>query len=78
MTLTEIKKSERGASLFDPWSGKIPHPVEQLSLYIATTEPVLQGTQAAAAEAHVPRACASQEKKPLQWEGFSVAPAHCN
>ena len=26
---------------FDPWSGKIPHAVEQPSLYAAITEPVL-------------------------------------
>ena len=28
---------------FDPWSGKIPCAVEQLSLCAATTEPVCQG-----------------------------------
>ena len=26
---------------FDPWSGKIPHAAEQLSLSATTTEPVL-------------------------------------
>ena len=26
---------------FDPWSGKIPHAVEQLSLCTTATEPVL-------------------------------------
>ena len=44
----------------DPWSGKIPHVVEQLSLYVTATEPA-----AAITEAHVPRICVPhQEKSP--------------
>ena len=31
---------------FKPWSGKIPHAVEQLSLCTTTTEPVLQSPRA--------------------------------
>ena len=50
-----------------PWSGKIPHASEQLSLYATTTE------------ARVPRARALQQEKPLQWEVCTpqrrVAPA---
>ena len=38
---------------FDPWSGKIPHAVEQLTLCAMTTE------------AHTPRGCALQQEKPL-------------
>ena len=30
-----------GDTGFEPWSGKIPHAVEQLSLCATTTEPVL-------------------------------------
>ena len=35
---------------FDPWSGKIPHNVEQPSPCIAITEPVLWGPGAATTE----------------------------
>ena len=53
----------------DPWSGKIPHAVEQLSPCAATTE------------ACRPRACAPQQEKPLQWEGSTpqrrVGSARC-
>ena len=31
-----------GGHRFDPWSGKIPHAVEQLSPYVTTIETVLQ------------------------------------
>ena len=40
---------------FDPWSGKIPHAAEQLSLCTTTTEPMY------------PRAHALQQEKPPQW-----------
>ena len=49
---------------FDPWSGKIPHVVEQPSFYAATTEPVLWSLGAATTEAHEPRACGLQQEKP--------------
>ena len=42
--------------MFDYWSRKIPHSVEQLSLCAITTE------------ARVPRACAPQQEKPPKWE----------
>ena len=35
---------------FDPWSGKIPHAVEQLSLCATSIEPVLQSLQVTTAE----------------------------
>ena len=44
---------------FDPWSGKIPHAQEQLSLCTAT------------AEAHGPGAHALQHEKPLQREAHA-------
>ena len=40
----------QGEHRFDPWSGKIPHASEQLSLPITTTEPAR------------PKACGAQEK----------------
>ena len=55
---------------FEPWSGKIPHAMEQLSLPAATTE------------AHAPRARAPQQEKPPRGEAHApqqrVASAHCN
>ena len=57
---------------FDPWSGKILYAMEQLSLCATTTEPLLQNLWAASlspcaatTEAHVPRAQALQQQKPL-------------
>ena len=50
---------------FDPWSGKMPRAVEQLSPCATTTDP------------HS-RACARKQEKPLQWEAHTlqrVAPA---
>ena len=35
---------------FNPWSGKTPHAVEQLSLCATTIEPVLQSSYAATTE----------------------------
>ena len=55
---------------FEPWSGKIPHAVEQLSPCATTTE------------ACAPRACALQQEKPPQWEALTpqqrVAPTRRN
>ena len=60
-----LKSSQKGTSLvaqwlesicqcrghgFDPWSGKIPHAAEQLSLCATTTEPVLWSLRAATPE----------------------------
>ena len=39
---------------FDPWSGKIPHASEQLSLSITVTEPTLWGPGAATTEVCAP------------------------
>ena len=56
--------------VFNPWSGKIPHAAEQLSLCTTTTE------------AHVPRAWALQQKKWPQCEAqalqWGVTLACCN
>ena len=49
-----------------PWSGKIPHAVQQLSLCTTTTEPALYSLQATTTEACAPRARAPQQEKPLQ------------
>ena len=35
---------------FEPWSGKIPHATEQLSLSATTTEPALYSLQATTTE----------------------------
>ena len=52
---------------FQPWSGKVPRALEQLSLCIATAEAtraqVLQLLKPAD-----PRAHALQQEKPLQWQ----------
>ena len=53
---------------FDPWSGKIPRAVEQLSPCSTTTEPKLRSPRAAPAEARLPGACASQQGKWPQQE----------
>ena len=39
---------------FDPWSGKIPHAVEQLSPWATTMKLVLQSLRVTTSEAHVP------------------------
>ena len=39
---------------FDPWAGKIPHTMEQLSLHAVTIEPVLWSLGTATTEAHAP------------------------
>ena len=69
---------------FDPWSGKIPHATEQLSLWATTVEPARPSYWA-----HVlqllkpsgPEACAPRQNKPLQWEALAlqwrVVLAHC-
>ena len=57
---------------FEPWSGKIPHATEQLSLCTTTTEPALYSPKTTTThmllllEAHASRACAPQQEKPLQ------------
>ena len=65
-----VKNLAASGQGFDPWSGKIPYTVEQLRLLpqllslcpgATLTEPVYCNYWA-----HVPRACAPQEKS-LQW-----------
>ena len=55
---------------FNPWSGKIPHATEQLSLW------------ATIPEARLPRVCAPKQERPLKWEAQAllqtVTPAQCN
>ena len=74
---------------FEPWSGKISHAAEQLSLCATTTEPASHNYWACTLEpmsrnywAHVPRARTPQQEKPPQWEAHAlqrrVAPAHRN
>ena len=58
---------------FDPWSGKIPHATEQLSLYTTTTESEPWSPSAAATEPMSPGACAPQREK-----HHSEKPVHRN
>ena len=39
--MVENPPANAGGHGFDPWSGKIPHAAEQLSLCATTAEPVL-------------------------------------
>ena len=48
--------ANEGGHRFNPWSGKIPHAMEQLHPHATTTD------------VRAPRACASQQEKPLQWK----------
>ena len=61
---------------------KIPHAAEQLSLHSRAREPQLLSLRATTTEAHMPRARAPQQEKPLQWEARAlqrgVVPAGCN
>ena len=74
---------------FEPWSGKIPHAVEQLSLCAKLLSlcsracaPQLLSPCATTTEARAPGARAPQQEKPLQWEArapqWRVAPARHN
>ena len=49
---------------FNPWSGKIPHAVTQLSLCTTTVEPVLQMLWTASMKPEHPRACVQVERPP--------------
>ena len=51
---------------FNPWSRKIPHATEQLSLCATTIEPVLLNPLNESTEARCPRAHAMQGEKPPQ------------
>ena len=53
---------------FDPWSGKIPHAIRQLSPCPMTPESVFKSPWATTTAAHVPGAYAVQQEKPPQWE----------
>ena len=53
---------------FDPWSGKIPHAMEQWSLWITTTQAVLQSLGTATTEACMPWSPSCAKQKSPQWE----------
>ena len=57
---------------FNPWSGKMPHAVEQLSLWATTAEPELWSPRLQIlSPLHCPAPCgarAPQQEKPLRWE----------
>ena len=53
---------------FDPWSGKIPHAMEQLSPLSTTTEPTLQSLQATTTEL----------THHNYWSPHALEPARCN
>ena len=57
---------------FTPWSGKIPHAVEQLNPCTTTIEPVPKRLGAATTEACAARACALQQEKPPQWDAHTL------
>ena len=61
---------------FDPFSGKIPRAIGQLSPCSITTESVLKSPWATTTAAHVPRAHALQEEKPM-WHNGRI-PTHHN
>ena len=48
---------------FSPWSGEIPHAVEQLSLRATDIEPVLQSLGTTATEAHMPYSLCSTTRE---------------
>ena len=58
---------QRRRHKFDPWSGKIPQAVDQLSLCATTVEPVLYSPGTTTTETLRTGARAPREK-PLQWE----------
>ena len=64
-----------------PWSNKA-HVPQLLSLCSRACEPQLLSPCATTTEAHMPRAHAPQQEKPLQWEPHTpqrrVAPARLN
>ena len=65
---------------FDPWSRKIPHIIEQQSLYTTAIETMLQipGDSTTEPMCHQeptrPRARALQEEKPQPWEASALKP----
>ena len=56
--------SAMAGTLFNPWSGRIPCAVDQLSPCAVTTGPVPQSLGTAAAEARGPQACVPQQENP--------------
>ena len=46
--------------------------MRQLSPHTTTTEPALNSPRATAPEAHMPRACALQQEKPLEWVAVNL------
>ena len=62
---------------FSPWSGKIPHPAEQLSLCLGAQEPQLLSPQATLPKPFRLRAHTLQQGKPPQWDApqLELSPA---
>ena len=53
--------------MFDPWTEKIPHAVDQLSPCATAIEPVLSRVQELKLlKPRSPRACGLQQEKPLE------------
>ena len=50
---------------FEPWSGKIPHAMEQLNPYATTTEPALWSLRDTTTEARVPQLLKPAHREPV-------------
>ena len=59
---------------FDPWSRKISHTVEQLSLCATTTEPVFQSLGAATTKARMPQSLCSSTREVTEMRSLHTAP----
>ena len=74
VVVKNLPANARKEHRFEPWSGKIPHAVEELSPCTKTTEPALYSPCATTIEACMPTAHAPQQEKPLQWEACARQP----
>ena len=61
---------------FEPWSGKIPHATEQLSLCATTTEPVLWSPWATTTEAREPQLLKSMSHN--YWSPWATTTEACS
>ena len=59
--MDKVPPANAGNHGFDPWSGKIPHATEQLSLWATTSKPVGHDYQACGLE---PRNCNYRAQTP--------------
>ena len=57
---------------FDPWYGKIPHAVKQLSPWATTMSLCSRARELQLLKPKNPRAHAPQREKPLQWEAQAL------